>query len=196
MGAIQVCACIAAELSPTRILCPWNELRGPEQKGWSRHGVRPHRPKENPQHPMCPRAAGWSWPCAAATQLPPPPTPISSICFQSQHHPNPFGRTPPPRLPLLPNAFVFPRRGCSAPACIHASATCCMSLEPTASQRDRERESEQWCCGWALPLCPRALGTAPACCPQCHQGDGAAVCTKLAKVRAAVRGAGCVNAIF
>lgn len=70
------------------------------------------------------------------------------------------------------------------------------SLEPTASQRDRERESEQWCCGWALPLCPRALGTAPACCPQCHQGDGAAVCTKLAKVRAAVRGAGCVNAIF
>lgn len=107
MSAVQVPACIAAELSPTRILCPWNELRGPEQKGWSRHGVRPHRPKEKPQHPMCPRAAGWSWPCAAATQLPPPPTPISSICFQSQHHPNPFGRTPPPDSPCYQMPLFF-----------------------------------------------------------------------------------------
>lgn len=123
--------------------------------------------------------------------LPPSPASVSNHSIIPIHS----GEHPPP-LPLLPNAFVFPRRGCSAPACIHASATCCTSLEPTASQKDRERESEQWCCGWALPLCPRALGTAPACCPQRHQGDGAAVCTKLAKVRAAVRGAGCVNAIF
>lgn len=155
----------------------------------------PTDPWRTPSIPCAHVQLAGAGPVLQPHSFPHPLTPISSICFQSQHHPNPFGRTPPP-TPPVPNAFVFPRRGCLAPACIHASATCCTSLEPTASQRDRERESEQWCCGWALPLCPRALGTAPACCPQRHQGDGAAVCTKLAKVRAAVRGAGCVNAIF
>lgn len=47
----------------------------------------------------------------------------------------------------------------------------------------------------SLPRAPTP-STAPVCCPQCQQGDGVVVCMKLAKVRAAVRGAGCVNAIF
>lgn len=108
-----------------------------------------------PHMPTC------SWlelaPCRSHTAAPPPPPHLQHLfpitaSFQS------IRENIPSPLPLLPNAFVFPRCGCSAPACIHASPTCGTSLEPTASQRDQERESEQQCCRWALPqkqhLCP------------------------------------------
>lgn len=120
-------------------------------------GSGPTDPRRSPSTPHAHVQLAGAGPVPQPHSCPSPPPHLQHLfpitaSFQS------IRENIPSPLPLLPNAFVFPRCGCSAPACIHASPTCGTSLEPTASQRDQERESEQQCCRWALPqkqhLCP------------------------------------------
>lgn len=164
-------------------------------------GSVPTDPRRSPSTPHAHVQLAGAGPVPQPHSCPPPPPPSpasvpnhSVIPIHSGEHPLPT----PPATKCLCFSKVWVLSTCLYPCIPH------VRHKPRADSIPKGSGERIRAAVLSLGPAPKAASlpraptpsTAPVCCPQCQQGDGVVVCMKLAKVRAAVRGAGCVNAIF